>query len=528
MFLVIPTSYARASMVITEIMYDPSGSDDKHEWVEVYNNGSDSIDLTKYFLQTDGVGSSYHAINSVGTTTIVPAGAYAVIAQDAPTFTTDQTGFGGLLFDSSWSDLSDSVGKNIVINDANKVMLDQYTYDPSLGASNDGNSLQKNTDGVWVSAVPTPGISFADSSGGGTSVSSVDTSGGGTASVVSSTSTQSVSVVSTTPAAVLSVPKTAIAGVAVTISPSLIGMDSISVVNKSFHVTLGDGTEHYDSFANDFEHIYSYPGTYVINFEYIKNPYSQSKVGNLSVRKTIEVLSSPITIGTVGVDGSISISNSDTREVDISQWILRSISDPNIFFVFPEGTIILPGKKIIFSKDVTGFLSQNEKKFELSLPSGVATDVYDGGDTSSAVVSDTDTSHVVLANSTSSDIHTVADNVSPKKTSRSQKNHTAIVANYAETLSEKDVQTENTQLATTTGSVLPANAVIAIEDENKSSSQPFSFPYISIVGIIGVIVVSVYTLKSLFVSSEKNSTGKFTKENLSTKEIAASIRIIEE
>ena len=38
---------AYASVIISEIMYDPQGTDTDHEWVELYNSGSDAVEITK-------------------------------------------------------------------------------------------------------------------------------------------------------------------------------------------------------------------------------------------------------------------------------------------------------------------------------------------------------------------------------------------------------------------------------------------------------------------------------------------------
>jgi len=34
-----------ASLIINEIMYDPEENDNNHEWIEIYNNGNEEINL---------------------------------------------------------------------------------------------------------------------------------------------------------------------------------------------------------------------------------------------------------------------------------------------------------------------------------------------------------------------------------------------------------------------------------------------------------------------------------------------------
>ena len=44
-----------ASVTINEIMYDPDGSDTNREWVELYNDGGSSVDLSAWKFVEAGV-----------------------------------------------------------------------------------------------------------------------------------------------------------------------------------------------------------------------------------------------------------------------------------------------------------------------------------------------------------------------------------------------------------------------------------------------------------------------------------------
>src|SRR3989338_3912521 len=87
--LSVPT-VADGQVVISEIMYDVSseiGADDKREWVEVFNAGSSSVDLSGWKIN-DG---SNHILNEppanggTGSLALSP-GAYAILTDDAATF----------------------------------------------------------------------------------------------------------------------------------------------------------------------------------------------------------------------------------------------------------------------------------------------------------------------------------------------------------------------------------------------------------------------------------------------------------
>lgn len=144
---------AHAELRISEIMYDPDGSDSKKEWVEVYNEGPYMVDLSTVKF----VDKSVHVLNrppkngGVGTITIVP-NSYVVLAADAATF---HTLFAHVpqVIDTAMS--LNNTGATIGLNGNNGPLV-RAVYDSSLGADGTGESLQWNGD-TWVHAEPTPG-----------------------------------------------------------------------------------------------------------------------------------------------------------------------------------------------------------------------------------------------------------------------------------------------------------------------------------------------------------------------------------
>jgi hypothetical protein len=144
-----------AHVSISEINYDLLGSDSDREWIEVQNSGATPIDLTKYkFLEA----SVKHGIIASGSST-VPAGAFAVIADNTGKFMEDNPGYVGLFFKSSFS-LSNT-GEVIALVDASST-VDQVSYKSTQGAAGNGLSLQKDLES-WVAAKPSPGRAFLKS-----------------------------------------------------------------------------------------------------------------------------------------------------------------------------------------------------------------------------------------------------------------------------------------------------------------------------------------------------------------------------
>ncbi len=147
---------ASAEIVFTEIMYDAPASDTGHEWVEIQNAGSAAVDLKGWRLSEGGVN---HKL-TFASNSIVPAGAYAVIADDPAKFRSDYSSFSGVLFDSSFS--LRNTNEMISLLDASSTAMASATYSSSAGASGDGNSLNFSN-GMWVARSPSPGASVSAS-----------------------------------------------------------------------------------------------------------------------------------------------------------------------------------------------------------------------------------------------------------------------------------------------------------------------------------------------------------------------------
>ena len=139
-----------ADIRINEIMYNPSGSDSGHEWLEIYNNGTGSINLEGWKFYESNVNHGLTLIQ--GNDTLSPDD-YAVIADESSTFLADYPGFNGTLIDSSWSSLSNS-GEYIAVKN-NSDIIDEVNYTTEL-ANGNGRSLERFSYG-WNESSATGG-----------------------------------------------------------------------------------------------------------------------------------------------------------------------------------------------------------------------------------------------------------------------------------------------------------------------------------------------------------------------------------
>ena len=87
-------------VAINEIMYNPEGADTNHEWVEILNNASTSVDISEWrFFENN----TAHKLNLISGNSLLQPGEFAVIADSGDQFQKDYPFFSGNLFDSSFS-----------------------------------------------------------------------------------------------------------------------------------------------------------------------------------------------------------------------------------------------------------------------------------------------------------------------------------------------------------------------------------------------------------------------------------------
>jgi hypothetical protein len=144
-----------ARIIISEIMYDPEGTDTGREWVEVYNTGPDAVDLASYKLFENNIN---HKLVSVveDQNIIISSGQFAIIADNPAKFLIDFPSYSGLLIDSAFS--LNNTGEPIAIIDGENNVIDRVEYLAEWGGKNNGFSLQKNDSDFWIEATPTVGL----------------------------------------------------------------------------------------------------------------------------------------------------------------------------------------------------------------------------------------------------------------------------------------------------------------------------------------------------------------------------------
>ncbi|MFA6524148.1 MAG: lamin tail domain-containing protein [Candidatus Paceibacterota bacterium] len=375
--------YSSASVIINEIMYDVEGSDTDREWIEIYNNGSESIDLSGWKLNEANTNHSiavFQGENSLG------ANSYAIVVGNPQKFLIDWSNFLGTIFDSSFS-LNNDPGEFLALKDSSLSIKDELTYTTSIGAAGDGNSLQL-INGEWKAGSPTPGASNESSSGSDNTTNTgnnddtnitnniednnTDTNTNEDFSTETTTETKTTIKNPTMKAKILT--KTlAFIGQPLEFKSSILGYSNENLVLGKIFWNFGDGSslEQNNNFTK-FNHTYLYSGEYPVSMEYYSNYFLDTPD---AVNKIIiKVVPMTVSISKVGdaKDFFVELTNNSNYEIDISKWTLNANGK---VFVFPKNSVIMSKKAITISGKITGFVLGDEKN--LKLISGTGEIVFD-------------------------------------------------------------------------------------------------------------------------------------------------------
>ncbi len=321
--------YAHA-LIISEITYDPQGSDTSREWIEVYNDTGSGIDLSTWKFNESGTN---HSLVASQGGTVIPANGYAVIADNPTKFLLDYPTFSGILFDSSFS-LSNS-GELIVMKDGNGAQIDSVNYSSAIGGNDDGSTLSFIS-GSWLRGQATPASE---------NIASL------IPLVATTTSEITLSRAATTaPGAditfILPEDRTVVAGADANFTARAINSDKKQIDGLNYTWTFGDGGTR---LGKSVVYNYSYPGYYIAYLEAQNDHISGSD------RIRVRVISPDIEIPNSGNSDHgafIDLKNNSNSEMDISHWFLDI---DGLRYQLPGNTIISGGKLTRFSGKEMGF-----------------------------------------------------------------------------------------------------------------------------------------------------------------------------
>ena len=342
---------ARAQVVISEVMYNPKGTDTGREWIELFNPSSADVTL----VGGSGKGawkindSSNHTLTDPAGGTgrgslVVPAGGYLVVTSDPTTFMSEYPGGSYSVIKSSLS-LNNS-GTAISLLDGTGAAIDTISYTKDSGGYDDGTSLQKQSDGTWIAALPTPGTA-------NTNVAYV-------ASSTDATTTNQTTQTQTTIAPVQSyVPPPApslyadagddravIVGADAQFDARAYDKNQNVVDTARFSWNFGDGQT---AEGESVLHHFSYPGKYDVVLSIAHDRFA--------ALDEITVTAEPAALTfSLLQDGGVEVTNKSGHDLDLSGWVVRQ--DTNAFasqFILPPLSKVLAGAATFVSAETLHF-----------------------------------------------------------------------------------------------------------------------------------------------------------------------------
>lgn len=349
-FLLALPAAARASVIISEVMYDPPGANSKQSWLELYNDGTEPVDISKWSITDGATGSSgalsKHALNvppkngGIGSASI-PAGGYIIVADDAATFEAAYPSVPAVL-DSVFSVSNPDAGAEVRLIDAQGATVDTFSFSADPYASNKGNSLQRSA-GQLVSALPTPGAANATEA-------YVPPQAQEDSSSVSS-KTPSVSYVPP-PAPVVfadaGADRTVVVGADTAFRAQAYDRDRAAFKSAKFVWNFGDGAS---AEGSQVMHHFSYPGRYDVELYITNQNYSASS------RVIVEAKEAAVAM-TALAGGGVSIQNRAGRDLDLSYW---EVAQGASTFKLPEHSVVLKDAAINIDQATLGFAATDAK-----------------------------------------------------------------------------------------------------------------------------------------------------------------------
>ena len=326
---------AFAAFSFSEIMYDPSGTDSKREWVEVLNSGP-AVDIASFKLFEGGVN---HGLSIHSGSPVIPTGGYVIIADDAAVFLAEYPTFSGSVFDSAFS-LSNT-GETLVLRNGGADVA-TATYTSATGAQNDGMSLAF-VGGAWVPRTPSPGAGPEAVVSEESAQSQGDGGAGGVA-------VQSLVVrVSASPGSVVGAPSAYTA--------QAFGLKGEPLEGVRYVWNFGNGATRE---GQTVVFAYTLPGTFDASVD-VSNAGLAGSARFTVVARVAEVVISRANASFIELD------NRSPQEVDVSLW--RLVAGDTVF-VLPPRTTVRARATLAFPHEVTGMSPLSPLDIEVQYPNG--------------------------------------------------------------------------------------------------------------------------------------------------------------
>ncbi len=351
-------SFVSASVVINEITWMGTAVSSTDEWIELYNNGFEAVDLTGWVLKAQ---DDAPMINLSGS---IPGNSFFLLER------TDDTTVPTIIADLIYTGALSNDGEVLILNNASGNEIDKV--DASAGWPAGDNTTKETMQwngSVWITAAATP---RAINSGASESPQQQQTQPPSQPSSGGSDSSPYIPPEKLPKIKADAGPdKTVVVGASTEFRGQAFGLKDELLDNARFLWTFGDGAA---KEGKNITHIYRYPGNYIVVLDITSGDYSAAD------RALIKATANQFFISEVkiGTEGWIEFENKSKQEIDISGCQIRTNGK---VFTFPQSSRILSSAYLVVPSEVSGLvLSQEKDVIEFLYPGGFKADVfnYDG------------------------------------------------------------------------------------------------------------------------------------------------------
>ncbi|MDP3771780.1 MAG: lamin tail domain-containing protein [bacterium] len=400
LFLISPAWVGASGTVINEVLFDPLGADTGLERIELYNGSATADDLSGWELYPDGIGYIVFPAHFV----LKPYSVLTVHLREAGNDTESDLYVASSTIKTNMGNTSGSAAlfsaeprgketiKSFVEWGKGGETWESAASDAGLwsrgtfvGSANmaEGNSIALKEDGVtedgsgaWE-VIGRPTIGQPNKSGGTLMVSSVTatSSSSGMASLDSAGAAgQEVRAVPPIPTikSYAGQDRNTVAGSIVSFLGYGIGLTDKPIESARFLWNFGDGET---AEGRAVEHIFRFPGTYLIGLHVASGEYAASDYATVVVApnqlRIVEVVP--------GSGGFIRLENPSAVAIDVGGWRLE---DGAMSFILPSGTRIAPHAAAALPNETTrlaGVVSDILPKIVLRYANGIPAETFSGG-----------------------------------------------------------------------------------------------------------------------------------------------------
>ncbi len=339
--------FGQAAVTITEVAWMGEEGASTKEWLELYNDGDQTVSLEGWKIGFIKTGQDDETI-SVGAKSLkgeISGGQYLVLKR-----TDDYT---GAMVDT---------GATVVMFDAEDNEVDRVVGGKDwclIGGDNKAKTTAQRTSTSWMTAVATPGQANINPDLGPPSQCVPKESGaGGNSGSKTTTTIKPAELVKkiipnvTLPANELSleivVSEAAYVGQTITLRREIGGMPNTILQSMRYTWNFGDGFAVLDGLEK-VTHTFTEPGKYIVTL--------RAKYADYEAAARHEILVLPVKLSwQLQVDGRLTIFNDTAYEVDISNY---QIVTPRKVFTFPRDTIMTAHGSITLPAVILGLSNRD-------------------------------------------------------------------------------------------------------------------------------------------------------------------------